>query len=55
MLNTFHLTVLSITITILLHQSLKRAFWFIEKAHEHLRESDRLRGAGELVGEQESR
>lgn len=28
---------------------LRGAFALIEKAHEHLRESDRLRGDGELV------
>lgn len=34
-----------------IHASLKVAFRCIEKAHEHLRESERSRGGAELSGE----
>ena len=45
----FHLTVLSFTLVGVLHHSLKGVFALIEKAHEHLRESDRRNNGGELV------
>ena len=45
----FHLTVLSFIVVGVLHHSLKGVFALIEKAHEHLRESERLRGGAELV------
>lgn len=46
-MSPFLLTVTSITITAMLHHSLKRAFALIEKAHEHLRETDRRTSDGE--------
>lgn len=45
----FHLTALSFSLLAVLHHSLKWAFRLIEKAHEHLRESDRRTRGGELV------
>lgn len=45
----FHLTVLSFSILAMLHQSLKGIFFLVEKAHEHLRETDHRTSGGELV------
>lgn len=50
----FQLIVLSVIVLFLLHHSLRGAFALIEKAHEHLRESDRRNSGGELVREKVS-
>lgn len=48
-MNPALLILISVSILCVIHAGLKEAFRLIEKAHEHLRESDRLRGDGELV------